>query len=52
MPISKSCQVITKREKPCELPAIREVEGRRVCRSHAAHIKAGKTLKFAEEKAV
>jgi hypothetical protein len=50
MPGSKACTVITKRDKPCELPAIREVNGKRVCRSHAAHIKAGKTLQFVEEK--
>jgi hypothetical protein len=52
MPGKKICAVITKRDKPCELPAIREVNGKRVCRSHAAHIKAGKTLQFVEEKTV
>lgn len=50
MPGSKDCAVITKRDKPCELPAIRAVNGKRVCRSHAAHIKRGKTLQFVEEK--
>jgi hypothetical protein len=48
---SKSCQVITKKDRPCELPAIRQLEGRRVCRTHAAQIKRGKSFLFYEDKA-
>lgn len=48
---SKICAVITKKDRPCELPALREVDGKRVCRTHASQHKRGLVLKFTEEKA-